>query len=415
MNTSDVAAWIGIDWSDQKHAVCLQARDASCHECRDVEQSAEALSAWVAELRIRFGGRLVAICIEQSRGALIFALMKYDFLALYPINPKQLARYREALHPSGSKDDPSDAQLLMQFMRDYRGKLRRWQPDDEQTRRIGLLAETRRRLVDERTRLGNWLESQLKQHFPLALKLLAGHRHAQWFLKLLAKWPTLKALKRAAPNALARLLPGGKERIQERVRQIRAAQPLVTDAALVETGALLVTSLVPQLMTLNRAIAEYDRQLALAMHQHPDGALFQALPGAGPALAPRLLAAFGSDRARHRSAAELQRYSGIAPVTRRSGKAISVHRRRACPKFLRQTFHEFADHSRKTCRWAMAYYRLQHEHRGKGHQASLRALAFKWIRILFACWQRRTPFDEERYLTRLQDTKSPLLAYLPAV
>jgi transposase len=414
MNANDIAAWVGIDWADQKHAVCLQARDASREECCEIEQSAEGLTAWVAELRKRFSGRAVAICLEQSRGALIYALMKYDFLALYPINPKQLACYREALNPSGAKDDPSDARLLMQFVRDYHEKLRRWQPDDEQTRRIGLLAEARRRLVEERTRLGNWLQSQLKQYFPLALELDVGHLHAEWFLKLLAKWPTLKALKRAAPNALARVLPGGKERMMERVRQIREAQPLVTDPALVDAGALLVASLVPQLQALNRAIAEYDRQLALAMHEHPDAELFQKLPGAGSALAPRLLAAFGSDRSRHASAAELQRYSGIAPVTKRSGKALSIKRRRACPKFLRQTFHEFADHSRKSSRWAMAYYRLQHEQRGKGHHASLRALAFKWIRVLFHCWQHRLHFDETRYLERLQKKNSPLLAHVPA-
>jgi len=413
MDARNIAAWVGIDWADQKHAVCLEARGARRNEFREVEQSPEALAAWVAGLRERFGGKAIAVCLEQSRGALIYALMKYDFLALYPINPKQLARYREALHPSGAKDDPSDAQLLMQFVRDYPDKLRRWQPDDEQTRRIGLLAESRRRLVDERTRLGNWLESQLKQYLPLALELVVGHLHAEWFLKLLAKWPTLKALKRAAPNALARLLPGGKDRVQQRVRQIREAQPLVTDAALVDAGALLVQSLVPPLQSLNRAIAEYDRQLALAIQDHPDGPLFTSLPGAGPALAPRLLVAFGSDRSRHASATELQRYSGIAPVTKRSGKAMSIQRRRACPKFLRQTFHEFADHSRKSCRWAMAYYRLQHEHRGKGHHASLRALAFKWIRVLFQCWQRRLPFNEDQYLARLRRKNSPLLVYLP--
>jgi transposase len=261
--------------------------------------------------------------------------------------------------------------------------------------------------------LTNWLQSQLKQHFPLAVELVGSHVHVEWFLKLLAKWPTLKALKRAAPNALARLLPARKDRLLERLRHIRQAEPLITDAALLDAGELLAKSLVPQLQALNRSIAEYDRQLAQAMHDHPDAALFQSLPGAGPALAPRLLAAFGSDRSRHASAGELQRYSGIAPVTKQSGKTRWIQRRWACPKFLRQTFHEFADHSRKSCQWAMAYYRLQREQRGKGHQASLRALAFKWLRVLFRCWQLRVPYNENQYLVKLRQKNSPLLAYLP--
>jgi hypothetical protein len=88
MDANDVAAWVGIDWADQKHAVCLQTLGTGRNECRLVEHSPEALAAWVAELHERFNGRVIAICLEQSRGALIYALMKYDFLALFPINPK---------------------------------------------------------------------------------------------------------------------------------------------------------------------------------------------------------------------------------------------------------------------------------------------------------------------------------------
>lgn len=74
---------------------------------------------------------------------------------------------------------------------------------------------------------------------------------------------------------------------------------------------------------------------------HPEGTLFRSLPGAGPVLAPRLIIAFGTDRGRFEFAAVVQRLSGIAPVTERSGRTVWVHMRRACPKFLRQTFQEF--------------------------------------------------------------------------
>jgi hypothetical protein len=92
----------------------------------------------------------------------------------------------------------------------------------------------------------------------------------------------------------------------------------------------------------------------------------------------------------NRIAAELQQLSGIAPVTVRSGQSYSVHWRLACPKFLRQTFQEFAAQSIPHSHWAKAYYDQQ-KHRGSSHHAALRALAYKWIRILFRCWQERTP------------------------
>jgi len=105
MNTQSYGAFVGVDWADAEHAICLLDNDAPM-ERATVAQNAAALDEWVAGLRQRYDGRLVAVCLEQSRGALIYALMKYDGLVLFPINPKQLAKYREALYPSGAKDDP---------------------------------------------------------------------------------------------------------------------------------------------------------------------------------------------------------------------------------------------------------------------------------------------------------------------
>jgi hypothetical protein len=78
-----------------------------------------------------------------------------------------------------------------------------------------------------------------------------------------------------------------------------------------------------------------------------------------------------------------------------------VHFRRACPKFLRQSFHEFALHSIRSCFWAKSLYHSLRD-RGKGHHAAVRAVSFKWIRILFACWKQRIPYDQERYIQTLR-------------
>ena len=112
--------------------------------------------------------------------------------------------------------------------------------------------------------------------------------------------------------------------------------------------------------------------------------------------------------------AELQSFSGVAPVTKRSGKQCHVHRRWACPRFLLQTFHEFAHCSCKRSTWAKAFY-LQQRSAGKGHHAALRTLAFKWIRVLFRCWKTNTPYSEERYLDSLRRRNAPLLAFLPTL
>jgi transposase len=138
---------------------------------------------------------------------------------------------------------------------------------------------------------------------------------------------------------------------------------------------------------------------------------FQSLPGAGAALAPRWVAFFGTDRERYHSAKEVACFSGIAPVRERSGKRDWIHFRYACPKFLRQTFHEWASHSMGYSEWARAYYDQQRAD-GSGHHAAVRALAFKWIRILFRCWKDRKPYDEQTYLAALRRRGSPLVAAL---
>ncbi len=105
---------------------------------------------------------------------------------------------------------------------------------------------------------------------------------------------------------------------------------------------MLVKLLLKQIHDLNNALAEYDQELKTLYDSHPDKDIFDSFPGSGPALGPRLLAAWGTDRDRYDSAESMQKYAGVAPVTKASGKSKVTIRRVACPKFLLQTFHEFA-------------------------------------------------------------------------
>jgi hypothetical protein len=200
------------------------------------------------------------------------------------------------------------------------------------------------------------------------------------------------------------------EELEQRLAEIRRAQPLTSDPAILETNALIVPLLAAQLQTLLASIERVQAAIAKSFSQHPDYPLWEILPGAGAALAPRLLVAFGSDRKRYQNAGELQKFSGIAPVTASSGRSRWVHWRWACPKFLRQTFHEFAAHSIARSTSARAYY-FQQLARGKQHHAAVRALAFKWIRILYRCWQDHTPYNEQLYLQALARRGPPLVAY----
>jgi transposase len=168
-----------------------------------------------------------------------------------------------------------------------------------------------------------------------------------------------------------------------------------------------------QLRPVLEAIAQMEKQIAELFGQHVDHDLFSSFPGAGPVLAPRLLGAMGADRGRFAAASEVQRLSGIAPVLERSGKSCWVHRRWACPKFVRQSFHEFAGQSILRSAWARAFYEQQRQ-RGNGHHAAVRSLAYRWIRIIYRCWQMRVPYCEETYRRALEKRQSPLARVLSA-
>jgi transposase len=150
-----IAAWMGLDGADQKHDICLQVSGSADLQHLVVEHQAEALHSWVADLRRQFPQGLIAIALEQSRGSMFYALMNYEVLRLYPIPPKALADYRNALYPSGGKDDPTDAQLLLKFLRKHPERFRPWVAEDVQTRQLAMMNEHRRQRVDDRTALTN--------------------------------------------------------------------------------------------------------------------------------------------------------------------------------------------------------------------------------------------------------------------
>lgn len=128
-------AYIGIDWADRKHDICLYDLQQQTHESYVIEHRPEKIEQWVEGLRQRFGGQPIAICTEQKRGPLIYALCKYDFLILYPINPRTVAKYRQAFKPSRAKDDPTDAALLEELLRKHRDKLTPWIPQSTHIRK----------------------------------------------------------------------------------------------------------------------------------------------------------------------------------------------------------------------------------------------------------------------------------------
>jgi transposase len=417
MNTTvsikeEFAALIGIDWASQQHALCLYDCATAQREASTLAHTPEAIAHWAQGLEQRFAGKKIALCLEQTRGPLMNALLEYPFFVLYPVNPATAARYRQAFKTSRAKDDPSDAQVCLELVLHHREKLTPWLAQDAPTRELSRLLEARRTVVDLRTLLTNMLRDALKNYYPQALELAGQDLFAPLGCQFLLRWPSLQELQKARQESVRKFYYAHNCRrmdvMEKRLNAIAQMLPLCRDAAVLEPAKVQVKMLARQLLQLSATLKEYDCKIEQLFAKHSDASIWKSFPGAGPTLAPRLCCAFGTQRSRYESATAIQQYSGVAPVQEKSGKNQHwVHRRWVRPHFIHQSFFEYAGQSVLHCDWAKLFVQEQRA-RGKTYSTAVRALAFKWQRIMFVCWRDRLPYDQTTYLQSLKRRGSHL-------
>ena len=414
MKVSEFVALMSLDWADRKHVGCLQIVGNEEVEVFELEQKATVISEWVGRLRTRFKSGKIAVAVEQKRGPLVYALMKYEIFVIFPLNTTAVKNYRKALRASGAKDDFSDAYLQLLFLQRHLHQLRRLEPDDVLTRQLRLLVEGRRDLVDRCSALSNQLTALLKEYYPTALELV-GDLKTSLACDFLMKFSSFEKAKAVQADELRAFYQKrncrSKKAIESRLRILDQAAALIEEKPILEVYEQIMSSLVVQMRVLLKSISGFDQKIKVLFQNHPDVEVYKSFPAAGPALGPRLAVVFGKDRDRFENASAISTFSGIAPVRIQSGRKQLICFRWSAPKFVRQTLVEFARLTIQKSQWAEAFYRLLRS-RGKGHQAAIRALAFKWVRILYCCWRNRLVYDESIYLQALKKRNSPLIKLL---
>ena len=407
------AAIVGIDWADQKHdlfEVCPTSQDTRSSV---ISSKPESIQEWSVDLQQRYPSQQIAVICELKKGPLVYALMKFPHITIIPVHPATFARYRKAFQPSGAKGDASDARLLTEMLLAHPDKFSAIEPESPNVRALAQLVESRRKLVQDRVDLTNSITWHLKNYYPQVLDWITV-KDSYLFIDFIERWPTLTCAKRARNKTLNDFMHQHNVRDQElidaRVNAVKESVPLTTDEGVVVPNRLMVEALCAQLRVLMLAVERIDKEIKSRYATMADRVIFDSLPGAGPQLSPRLFVAFGTNRDRYNNASEVQKYGGIAPVTESSGNKSWTHWRYNCPKFLRQTFVEWAGQTIRFSFWAKAYYEQQKQ-KGKPHNTIIRALAFKWIRIVFRCWKEGVPYDESKYLQSLRERGSPLLKF----
>lgn len=391
--------YLGLDWADEAHAVwVVNERDEKVWAGK-VEQTAEGLADFGRRL-YEWGSAGIEVwaALEKPEGRIVDFLLDHG-VTVYPINPKAVDRARDRFRVSGSKSDPFDARVLAESLRTDHGHLRPLVPNSAQAQELKLLTGDYERLVQQQTRLLNQLGATLKEYYPRVLEMFPDV-NTPVALDFMARYP--------APAALAKLTPEDwqdfvrehrlhKGRAAELWEQTKAPQLGVPDHV-VRAKVRLVRVLIAELKVVRAAVAEYHTEIERFFASLPAAETARSLPaGRSGVVIPMIWAELGDALGRWQSFRHLQAQAGAVPVTQRSGKYNLVQFRFACNKRLRNALDLFAFTSLRRSAWAMAYYRQQRE-RGHRHHQALRALAAKWLKIIFAIWSRHVPYDEERHL-----------------
>lgn len=390
--------FVGIDWSEKWHDVCLLDKEGGVLARGRIEDSLAGLTQLQTLIAEHAEDPAeVAICIEKAQGLMVRALQAADYL-IYPVNPLSASRYRDRHTPSGKKSDPADAMMLADLVRTDRHRHRQLGHDSELAESIKVLARSHKSLIWTRQQLGNQLRSTLLQFYPGALEAFADHLCEPDALSLLKQAPTpdqgrglsLAKISSALRKAGRRNLEQRAASIQHALRAPRLEQP----ALVAQAYGVTVAALVGVLQEVSANIEHQEQELGPWLQRHPDAEIYLSQPGLGTVLSARVLAEFGDDPNRFHDGRARKNYAGTSPVTRASGRSKVVLARFIRNDRLADACQRWAFSALSASPGARRYYDAQRANH-KGHEEALRILANRLIGILHGCLRHRQRYSEQ--------------------
>lgn len=402
--------WVGIDWGGKSHAVAVVSETAQEVERFSLPNSPAGFEE--LEGRLARYGEVRGIVVESTRHVLLLHLMAQAH-PLYLINPKLSAAWRDTESLSGAKSDERDGLTLARGLALRHKTLEQVPPEDPAVAHLALLCEKECGFIEQRTALVQQLRSQLNLYYPAALDFFDDWTSpTAW--DFLLRFPTADKLSRAKEHTLIAFLKGHRlgatANWKAKVKGRCAASDWPAHPQ-ESCYVMYATGLVKELKAVQATLKEFRPEIKKAFAVLPQAELLSSLPGAGEKLAPRLTAMVSSSLAQQGGLEALRGHSGVAPVTKQSGKRRQVHIRRMCNKHWRNTLHLFAWCSTRSSAWAKAFYQLR-KAKGDSHSTALRKLADKWLHIIMRMLETGEAYDEQRYLRVLKEKNSPTWHYL---
>ena len=410
---ADEFEWfLGIDWGREAHALCLVDATGRIRATRTVAQAAVAVQEAVHWVCTQTGATPAAIAggIETPRGALVDTVIEHGFPVL-ALNPKQLDRFRDRFTAAGATDDARDAQVLADALRTDRRAFRRVRPDDPRIIQLREVTRLREDLQADEQRLAKrWRDQLYRVDAPWLTISPAADEPWRWAILAdapdPASWAQLPRRRLAAVLRAQRIRRVTPDAVREAIRHPRlTVAPGVTEAVATRIAAVVpqLQGVAEQRLTAERRIDRLLERLATRAaadgepREHRDVEILQSLPGVGRMVTATMLTEATGPLA-DREYATLRAHTGVAPVTKRSGKrACFVHMRYACTVRLRQALDHWSRTSIQHDAAARTYYD-QLRTRGHSHARALRSVADRWLRILIAMLTTGQLYDPSHFV-----------------
>lgn len=404
---------IGIDWAEEFHDIAFGTVEKGVFEQFRIDHGPAGVGALIERaLRLEPDPAEVRVVLETRHGLLVEALIDAGFTVV-PVNPDLVARRRG---PARKKDDTEDARICCLLALDRHAALKTLIPHGEIGGELRAIGRDDERAARDQRRLLNRLRADLQTTYPAALVLAGKDLGAPTILRLLERWPTQPELAQATGEDIEAFARAGRhgwpERFADRVEAALTAPSLPTRDYLVRAKAAGIRLAAVQLLALHEARRGWEARMAELLlggprtgRDHtakdpdpgiafPGGEIYLSFPGLGDRLAARVAGEIGEHITQFDRPAGLQCYAGTAPVTRRSGKSdFVVARRLAHNRYLGAAVHQWAFCSLTKSGWAREFYDAKIQAK-KSHHAALRALANRWLEILWHCLSKSMPYDE---------------------
>lgn len=400
----------GIDWAADEHAVCVVDDAGRVVDEFAIGHTAEGFERLVRRLARHANPAKLAVAIERPDGRLVDRLLDAGH-PVVPVKTTAIKAWREAEVGSGAKSDPGDARVIADYLRLRRHDLRELRPFSAETRALRAVVRTRGDLVEARVAASNQLSAILAAFWPGAGELFADV-WSEIALAFLERYPTPAAASHLGEGRMAGFLHthgySGRRTPAELLERLRSAPAGLPNGPESEARHDAVLAMIRVVRALNRSIRDLDRAVVAHLDEHPDAVVFRSLPRAGQVNAAQMLAEWGDCREAYDGPEAVAALSGMAPVTRRSGKHLAVGFRWACNKRFRNAMATFANNSRHASPWAGSVYQAAVD-RGADHPHAVRILARAWIRVIYRCWVDQVAYDPARHLAARHLTDASLI------